>query len=483
MTGRTGCSPARLRLLFLLGALLLAAPLAAQDGASGAGPAGAPEPERPARAVLDAVRVLDDPEIDGRLDEAVWAGAVLATAFTQFEPSEGAPASQRTEARVLYGDDALFVAIRAFDGAPDSIAGQLTRRDQRSFSDQLGVIVDSYFDRRTAFQFSVNPVGVKTDVYHFDDNREDVGWDAVWDVATRSDAGGWTAEFRIPYSQLRFRDAPEQTWGINFFRRIARHDETSVWAPTGRSEGAIVSRLGELRGLRDLKAPRRIELLPYTLARVERGPGDADDPFFARNAFSSAVGADLKMGVGGSLTLDLTLNPDFGQVEADPSQVNLSTFETFLPERRPFFVEGSNLFNFSLALGDGDDAVEALFYSRRVGRAPQGRVDASAGWVDDDERTTILGAWKLSGKTPGGWSIGVMNALTSEESSAFEPFDGAGRRDVAVEPSSVYSVARVSRDFREGRSSVGLIGTGLHRDGEVADALLLRREAYAGGVD
>jgi hypothetical protein len=310
--------------------------------------------------------------LDGRLDESAWANAVVGAEFVQFEPNEGAPASQRTEARVLYGPDALYVGLRAHETAPDSIVGQLTRRDQHSYSDELSVIVDSYFDRRTAFHFAVNPVGVKKDLFRFDDVGEDGGWDAVWDVATSVDEGGWTAEFRILYSQLRFRQAAEQTWGIQFMRRVARLQETSVWAPTGRSESAIVSRMGELRGLRGIESARRIEMVPYSLGRLERSPGDAADPFYESTALSGSVGADVKVGVAGGLTLDLTLNPDFGQVEADPGQVNLSAFETFLPERRPFFLEGSNLFNFSLALGDGDGAVESLFYSRRVGRAPQG---------------------------------------------------------------------------------------------------------------
>jgi hypothetical protein len=435
-------------------------------------------------ALLLAVPLGDEQiRLDGRVDEAVWSRAPIATDFLQFEPDEGQRASQRTEARVLYGDDALYVSLRAFDTAPDSIVGQLTRRDQSSYSDELGVIVDSYFDRRTAFHFSVNPVGVKKDVFRFEDVREDLGWDAVWDVQTTVDSEGWSAEFRIPYSQLRFRGAAEQTWGIQFLRRVARHQETSVWAPTGRSESAIVSKMGELRGLQGIDSPRRIEVAPYTLARLERRPGNPEDPFYSRNALSSTVGADVKMGVGGGLTLDLSLNPDFGQVEADPSQVNLTAFETFLPERRPFFLEGSNLFRFGLALGDGDQAAEALFYSRRVGRAPQGSVDSSLGFAKRDANSTILGALKLSGKTPSGWSVGVMNALTSEESARIQPFDGGAQYDLVIEPLSLYTVARLSRDFRAGRSAVGVVATAVNRDGEVAEALGIRSDAYTGGAD
>lgn len=433
--------------------------------------------------VLHAIRIVgDEITIDGWAGEDAWLRAPVATDFVQFEPGEGDPPSERTEARVLYGQDALFVAIRAFDTRPEEIVGQLTRRDEGSYSDMVGVVIDSYFDRRTAFHFAVNPVGVKHDIYRFDDTNEDQGWDAVWDVGTSRDEEGWTAEFRIPYSQLRFRDRPDQTWGINFLRDIARLDETVVWAPTTRKDAAIVSKFGELRGLTDLTAPSRMEILPYSLARLERAPGDAANPFYRANDGAGTVGADVKYGITSDLTLDLTVNPDFGQVEADPAQVNLTAFETFLPERRPFFVEGSSIFNFSIALGDGPDANESLFYSRRVGRAPQGWADPQGGFTDAADHTTIRGAWKLSGKTAGGWSIGAMHAVTARESARIAPAGGE-QFDQAVEPASNYGVLRIQKDFREGKSALGIIGTGVKRSGDVADALALRSGALSGGVD
>ncbi|MBT3957023.1 MAG: carbohydrate binding family 9 domain-containing protein [Gemmatimonadales bacterium] len=433
--------------------------------------------------VLQAIRVHGDAiTIDGLMSEAAWSEANVATDWVQFEPNEGAPATEATEARVLYGDDALYVFLRAFDSAADSIASQLTRRDQDSYSDQLGVVIDSYFDRRTAFHFAVNPKGVKHDIYRFDDTNEDSGWDAVWEVGTSTDADGWSAEFRIPYSQLRFRDTAVQTWGINFLRNIARHDETAVWAPVKREDSAIVSKFGELQGLRDLKAPTRMEIAPYSLARLDRSPGDAANPFYSENDRFGTVGADVKYGLTSDLTLDLTLNPDFGQVEADPAQVNLTAFETFLPERRPFFLEGASIFNFGIALGDGDQANESLFYSRRIGRSPQGYAEADGGYTDTDDNTNILGAWKLSGKTADGWSIGVMHALTGQEKARIAPTVG-NEYEQAVEPLSNYGVLRVQKDFREGRSAVGVIGTVTNRDGDIADALELRSSAYAGGID
>ncbi|MDE3004411.1 MAG: DUF5916 domain-containing protein [Gemmatimonadota bacterium] len=432
---------------------------------------------------LDATSVGDSEiDIDGAADEDPWARASTATDFVQFSPNEGDLASERTEARVIYGEDALFVFMYAYDTAPGEIVGQLTRRDQDSYSDLLGVVIDSYFDRRTAFHFAVNPVGVKYDIYRFNDTQEDSGWDAVWDVSTARTSDGWTAEFRIPYSQLRFRDADEQTWGINFMRQIARRDEMTVWAPTARSDGAIVSRFGELRGLQNLSAPNRMEMLPYTVASLQRAPGNPDDPFYARNAANSTAGVDVKYGVTSDLTLDVTINPDFGQVEADPAQVNLSAFEVFLPEQRPFFLEGSSIFNFSIALGDGPEATESLFYSRRVGRSPQGWADPQGGYADVEDHTTILGAWKLSGKTSSGWSIGAMHAVTSEEQAKIAPLAGDPFQQT-VEPFSNYGVLRVQKDFRDGRSALGFIGTGLVRNGSDASELRLRSNAWSGGVD
>ncbi len=433
--------------------------------------------------VMEAVPVLtEEPSIDGSLDDAAWADASVATDFVQFEPDEGAAASERTEVRVLYGVDALFVGFRSYDRSPDEIAAQLARRDDFGYSDRAHVVIDSYFDRRTAFHFAVNPLGVKSDAYRFDDTQEDETWDAVWDVATSRDSEGWTAEFRIPYSQLRFETAPEQTWGINFMREIARHQEKSVWAPMSARENALVSRFGELRGLKNLSSPRRLELLPYSVASLTRAGGDADNPFYEPNARRTTVGLDAKYGITSDLTLDLTVNPDFGQVEADPGEVNLSAFESFFSERRPFFVEGASIFNFRLSQGDGDDANESLFYSRRIGRTPQGRADAQGGWVDADQQTNILGAWKVSGKTAGGWSVGLLHAMTGEEQANIRTGAGANETQ-AIEPLTNYVVTRIMRDFRGGKSALGIVATGVNRDKSVADDLFLRSGGYTGGVD
>lgn len=439
--------------------------------------------ERPNGFIIPAVRVRGTPPtIDGFLDEEVWGNAPQAGNFVQMDPDEGESATEKTDVRVLCGTDALFVAFRAMDSRPDSIAGQLTRRDQDSYSDAVHIIIDSYFDRRTAFHFGVNPMGVKKDIYRFDDTQEDPTWDAVWDVATQIDEDGWTAEFRIPYSQLRFGNQEDQTWGINFAREIARRNETSSWAPIRRSDAAIVSKSGELQGLRGLGSPARIEARPFSLARLTRAPGDTENPFYHPNDFLSSAGMDLKFGVTNDLTLDMTINPDFGQVEADPAQVNLTASETFYPEQRPFFLEGAGIFNYGMGVGGGDLGSETLFYSRRIGRTPQGAVSDEGGYSERPNFTTILGAWKLSGKTQSGWSVGLLHSMTAEERIQVVTREGM-KLESAVEPASNYAVARVQRDFREGRSAVGFIGTTTNRNKEAAEDLALRSAAYTGGFD
>ena len=447
----------------------------------------APDPqgpgERAAPPSLRAARADTPPVIDGELDDPVWQRAELATGFTQTRPNPGQPASQRTEVRVLYDDEAIFVAARLHDTAPDSMVAQLSRRDAMGYSDWVFVALDSYFDRRTAFAFGVNPRGVQVDVLLHNDTQDDDSWDAVWESATSRDEGGWTAEFRIPLSQLRFsaaRSGEEQLWGINFMRVIARTDEESLWAPVNPDDARLVSLFGELHGLRDLHPPRRLEVMPYAVGSATAAPGEAADPFYDEVSPFGGVGADIKAGITSDLTLTATINPDFGQVEADPSVVNLTAFETFFPEKRPFFVEGVDIFRFGIGLGDGDLGNESLFYSRRIGRAPQGRV--SGDYTDAPDATTILTAAKLSGKTAGGWSIGVLDAVTASEYGRYSIDQETGR--TPIEPLTNYGVARVIRDFRDGKSAVGGIFTATNRSLPAGGELdWLRRSAYTGGVD
>jgi hypothetical protein len=415
------------------------------------------------------------PRIDGRLDDAVWALAGPITQFTQTQPAEGQPGSERTEARVAYDDDALYVAVRMYDTQPQLIAARLGRRDNEENSDQLTLSFDSYHDHRTAFTFGVNPRGVKSDaIVSGDGGNSDASWDPVWDAATQRDSVGWTAEVRIPLSQLRFPNASAQVWGFQVVRYIHRKAETQRWAWSSQTDQGHSSFFGHVVGLANLPRPSRLELLPYATAREERlASGSAANPFNDGSRERGVAGLDLQYGLASNLTLNATFNPDFGQVEADPAVVNLTAFENYFEERRPFFVEGADIFGFGGS---------QFFYSRRIGRAPQGGADDRGGFVDTPENSNILGAAKFSGRTAGGWSLGLLEAVTAREYATVRDAGGFRFRD-QVEPLTNYGVFRAKRDFRGGGSTVGFIGTAVNRG--IGDSRLdfLRSAAYAGGAD
>lgn len=444
---------------------LAAAAGAAQEPGTGSGTA----------PVVGGERAREPIVLDGRLQEAAWGDAEAATGFVQFSPNPGAPASQETEAYVLYDDVNLYVGARLHDTAPDSIVARLARRDTEVRSDWFFASFDSYNDRRTAFVFAVNPRGVQRDFLLFDDTRQDDDWDAVWDVAAQVDSLGWTVEMRIPLSQLRFGRSQdrEMTWGVNFRREIARLAEVDTWARLSPNQDRQVSLFGTLTGLRGIRPPRRLELRPYAVSRLRRAPGDDADPLHRAYAPSVSLGGDAQYGVTSDLTLNVTLNPDFGQIEADPSEVNLTAFETFFPEKRPFFVEGSEVF---------DVKGPEIFYSRRIGRQPRGGVPASAAFDRRPEQSTIVGAAKLTGRTPGGWTVGALTALTAEERGLYVDTLGA-RRDVAIEPLTSYSVVRARRPFRAGQSLVGGILTATYRPGPDEALRFLPLGSYVGGMD
>ena len=443
-------------------ALLLVAPTSCLDAQSAT-----PSTAQPvvvaagARATASASRAVQAPSIDGRDDDAAWRDAAPITEFRQFDPVEDAEPSMRTEARVIYDDAHLYVLVRAFDPRPDSIIALLSRRDLRTASDQIKVMVDSYHDRRTGFEFAVNPAGVKRDYYTYDDSQEDVSWDAVWDVATRIDSLGWTAEFRIPLSQLRYPPAASHTFGVMIVRELARRNERVSWPLLRRSRNAIASQFGDVGGLTGLGSPRRLEIAPYALVR-NVGAVRTDG---IRRSQQGTMGADLKYGLTSNLTLDGTINPDFGQVEADPAQLNLTAFETFFEERRPFFLEGMSIFKF------GQDP-EQLFYSRRIGRAPQ-----LAGLAPDDVdvpgASRILGAGKLTGRVAGGTSLGVLAAMTDRTQAG----------GTTIEPRTTYGLTRATRELRQGESAFGVIATVVDRALGAGQAPYLRSGAYAAGVD
>lgn len=415
--------------------------------------------------------------IDGRLDEPVWEQAPSIHEFVQREPAEGQAPSQRTDARVAYDADALYVAVRAQDTDPERIVGMLTRRDQRSPSDWIKIVVDSYFDRRTAYEFAVNPVGVKTDRYYFNDGASDDSWDAVWDVAITRDAAGWIAEFRIPFSQLRFNNIDGGPVGFAVIREVGRLAETSSWPLLSRNANGFVSQFAELRGLRMSGSPKKLELLPYTLGSYTLNPA-SNNPLRDNQDPSGSLGLDLKYALRPGLTLTATVNPDFGQVEADPAVVNLDAFETFFQERRPFFVEGSGTFQFNVDCNDGQ--CTGLFYSRRIGRAPQGFASLAEGeYSAAPVAATILGAAKLTGRA-GKFSIGGLTAVTSEENALISGV-GLVRRTQAVEPLSGYSVLRARREFAN-QSNVGLMLTSTNRKLQPSLSFL-PEDAYSGGID
>jgi hypothetical protein len=453
--------------------LALAAATAGADGIDSDAP--------PERRCLSAAPAGPGPmRVDGVLDEPAWAGAPVASDFIQREPVDGAPASLRTEVRVLHDAGALWVGVRALDPEPRSIVGRLTRRDEDSNSDWIIVMLDSYCDRRTAFDFRINPAGVKRDILISDDgDREDASWDAVWDAAARVDSAGWCAEFRIPTNQLRFEPGENRRFGFQAARWIHRLNESSFWSPCPRRESGLVSHFGDLVGMSLPAAPRRIQLLPYVRMSGLSHTVDGGDPFRDPSEFDGAGGVDAKIGLGGSLTLDATVNPDFGQVEADPSVLNLSAFETFYPEKRPFFMEGAQILRFGLGVGDGDGANESLFYSRRIGRRPQGEADAD--YVDVPGATSIISAAKLTGRTASGWSVGILDAVTAREVA--DVADDSTESRIAVEPLTNYLVARLRRDMRQGRTALGLIGTAVVRDIRDGELEFLRDRATTGGLD
>ena len=423
--------------------------------------------------VTRAVRIDTPIDLDGKLAETAWASAPVTPILRQIEPFEGQPASQRTEVRVLYDDEALYVGARMYDTG--SITARLGRRDMwLGDSDWFGVMLDSYHDHRTAFGFDVNPAGVQRDevkTIEHDDNS----WDAVWRVATSIDSAGWTAEYRIPFSQLRFRPDSVLTWGVQFERIIGRTHEYSASTFIPKSAPGGVPAYGHLVGLRNLKPGSSLELLPYVVSRAEYVDPGAN-PFRTNSEYSSSFGGDLSYRVASNLTLNASVNPDFGQVEVDPAVVNLGVYETFFAEKRPLFLEGSEIFDFASENTSGG----RTFYSRRIGRHPS--LDAPTSEADIPTATTILGAAKLTGKI-GGWSVGSLAALTNREVARYRDTLGIDRRFV-VEPRATYLVTRARRELNGGRSMIGGMVTGVHRAlGTSALRNALRAEAGTAGMD
>jgi len=412
-----------------------------------------PSPMAPSATLGRAVRADPAPVLDGSDNDAVWRNAPVMHQFRQFDPAEDGEPSFRTEVRVAYDDRNLYVLVRAFDPHPDSIVSLLSRRDSRTNSDQIKIIIDAYHDRRTGVEFAVTPGGVKRDASIYNDFVEDLSWDGVWDAGTMIDSLGWLAEFRIPFSQLRFTAAPSHTFGFGVWRDIARRNERVAWPLYRTSRNALASQLGDVSGFDGLARSGRLELLPYLVTKnvtESRGAGWGHQQ-------KITGGGDIKYGVTPNMTLDATVNPDFGQVEADPAVLNLTAFEVRFDERRPFFQEGVGLFKCG-------GPCEGIFYTRRIGRTPQLR-------LSDREPvfSTILGAAKLTGRFSNGVSLGLVEAVTQGE-------EGVG--GTTIEPQTNYLVGRAFKELRAGRSGVGAMVTAVNRDLDEATEDFLRRDAY-----
>jgi len=422
----------------------------------------------PTDSSATALRADANIVIDGRDADAAWQSAPPITGFQEWRPTEGKPARFKTEAKISYDASNLYVFVRAFDPHPDSIKKLLERRDTFTSSDMIWIFVDSYHDKRTGYEFGVNAAGVKMDQAIYDDGNEDGAWDAVWDVATRVDSLGWTAEFRIPLSQMRYSREREHTFGIMIDRGVYRYNERYIWPLLRQSKPGFVSQFGSLHGMDDRESPRKLELMPYV---VTKSASTIVNNAFAQKA-NLAVGGDLKYRVASNVTLDATINPDFGQVESDPSVLNLSAYESFFDERRPFFVAGRGLFRADVNCSAVNCWGETLYYSRRIGRTPQ--LGGIYGDTVPQQPTTILGAAKLIGRFPKGTTVGVLDAVTQHEMSP---------GDTTYEPGTNFAVVRASQDLRGGNSGVGAMLTAVNRRMDLFTSPYLASSAYVGSLD
>jgi hypothetical protein len=436
------------------------------------------------KSKVPAVRANETIKIDGILDESVWQRKGVED-FTQRDPNEGAKPTENSEILVAYDDNCIYFAARLYDSFPDSILGRLARRDVEPESDWLYIYLDPYHDKRSGYYFGVNPAGSISDGIIYNDSWTDGTWDGVWEVKTRIDAKGWIIEMRIPYSQLRFKEKDQHIWGCNFKRYISRKKEYDYYIMVPKKESGMASRFAELTGIENIHPPQRIEVLPYAVSSGKYLKHESGDPFNNGHLYNGNFGGDIKVGIGGNLTLDGTINPDFGQVEVDPAVVNLSQFETYYQEKRPFFIEGSNIFEFgyggSTSYWSFNWGTPNFFYSRRIGRAPQGSPEHE-GYADMPGNTTILGAAKLSGKIEENWSIGVLAAETQTE---YADVDSSGVRfREKIEPATFYGVVRSLKEFNGGRQGLGIITTATIRDLDTKSMeSLLNKKAFALGFD
>jgi len=417
------------------------------------------------------------PSIDGDLTDEVWNNVQWGSNFVEFEPNAGETPEFETAFKIMYDNNNIYVAIRCYDNEPNNIDTRLSRRDDFD-GDYVGIVFDSYYDKRTGFSFVVTAAGVKNDLmYSNDGNNEDATWDPIWEVKTNTDSEGWTAEMKIPLSQLRFNpDSP--VWGLNLFREVYRTKEVSTWQPIDAGASGIISQFGELSGIKNLKTKRQIEIAPYIMSGFHKYQAEDGNPFADGKDLLFNAGLDGKIGITNDFTLDFSINPDFGQVEADPSEVNLSAYETYFSEKRPFFIENSNITSVDLTWRS-----ENMFYSRRIGKSPSYYPDiASDEYLKMPPNVTILGALKFSGKSQNGWSVGIIETLASREFATISNSDGDIRTE-SVEPLTNYFISRVQKDINKGNTVIGGILTSTYRDIQNENLLYKNKTSTAGGVD
>jgi len=422
------------------------------------------------------------PVIDGSIEEEAWQTGTWQGDFKQYEPVNGAAATQKTEFKVLFDDNNIYVAIKAYDTNPDSIVRRISRRDNGD-GDMVGIGFDSYHDRQTGFGFTTNVAGVKNDfIWSRNGQVEDDTWDPIWFTGSKVYDWGWSAEMRIPLTQLRFRITDDGVWGMEVFRRLFRNQEMSVWQHIDRNSSGLVHNFGEMTGMTGIKPKKQADITPFVVGSLETFEKEVGNPFATGTAWKYNGGIDAKFGITNNMTLDLTVNPDFGQVEADPSEVNLTGYETFFEEKRPFFIEGNNITSFRTGLGDGDLGFDNLFYSRRIGRSPHLWADTEDNEFTRMPRVTpIISAAKLTGKTPDGLSVGIVEAVTAEGRAEI---DSLGERSwQTVEPLTNYLVSRVMKDFNGGKTIIGGAFTNTYRflDKTGIDGLV--RNANTAGID
>jgi Domain of unknown function (DUF5916)/Carbohydrate family 9 binding domain-like len=420
--------------------------------------------------------VTSKPVIDGKLNDECWTKGSWASNFRQWIPKEGAKPTYQTEMNLQYDDKNLYVAFRCFDGEPKKILRQAGVRDDFA-GDMVGVNFDSYHDYRTGFEFTITAWGQKIDLVLFNPDNWDLNWNAVWKAKTGLEDSAWVAEYEIPLSQLRYSGKDEQVWGMHVWRWISRLQEESDWEIQSKTGPGVLFNFGELHGIKGLKKAGRLEIMPYTLGELKTIKTEAGNPFADKGrVWSGNAGLDAKIGISSNFTVDLTVNPDFGQVESDPSVMNLTAFETFYEEKRPFFLEGLTIFDYKF-----DD--QSLFYSRRIGHSPSRIIAPNDNlFVNAPDKTSILSAVKISGTTSKGLSVGLIQSVTANEFATLSDRSG-NQTKTKVEPLTSYTVARIQKGYNAGNTVVGGMLTSTNRAIDSENPEALSNDAYTGGLD